>query len=183
MRLHLDPFQGAGQLPCPKKRVQFECSGFPCRGRQGMARKRLTAEQNHQRVERSGSSTGTGPECRPGMQTAWSDRTELLPVEEGVRGTTVASGQAVEGVGEREHPTRDVGRGSVRITRYSRRHHNALGYRPPVQEAFLLSTQARSSPPWAGLHWIPASNLRAPLLGSPIVGTDYESWVWRLAVC
>ena len=24
-------------------------------------------------------------------------------------------------------------------------------------------------------------NLRAPLLGSPIVGTDYESWVWRLA--
>ena len=26
-------------------------------------------------------------------------------------------------------------------------------------------------------------NLRAPLLGSPIVGTDYESWVWRLAVC
>ena len=22
-----------------------------------------------------------------------------------------------------------------------------------------------------------------PLLGSPIVGTDYESWVWRLAVC
>ena len=25
--------------------------------------------------------------------------------------------------------------------------------------------------------------LRAPLLGSPIVGTDYESWVWRLAVC
>ena len=27
------------------------------------------------------------------------------------------------------------------------------------------------------------SRLRAPLLGSPIVGTDYESWVWRLAVC
>ena len=26
-------------------------------------------------------------------------------------------------------------------------------------------------------------SLRAPLLGSPIVGTDYESWVWRLAVC
>ena len=26
-------------------------------------------------------------------------------------------------------------------------------------------------------------NLRGPLLGSPIVGTDYESWVWRLAVC
>ena len=24
---------------------------------------------------------------------------------------------------------------------------------------------------------------RAPLLGSPIVGTDYKSWVWRLAVC
>ena len=31
-------------------------------------------------------------------------------------------------------------------------------------------------------HIIPA-NPRAPLLGSPIVGTDYESWVWRLAVC
>ena len=28
-----------------------------------------------------------------------------------------------------------------------------------------------------------AARLRAPLLGSPIVGTDYESWVWRLAVC
>ena len=28
-----------------------------------------------------------------------------------------------------------------------------------------------------------AMSLRAPLLGSPIVGTDYESWVWRLAVC
>ena len=27
------------------------------------------------------------------------------------------------------------------------------------------------------------TSLRAPLLGSPIVGTDYESWVWRLAVC
>ena len=27
------------------------------------------------------------------------------------------------------------------------------------------------------------TRLRAPLLGSPIVGTDYESWVWRLAVC
>ena len=27
------------------------------------------------------------------------------------------------------------------------------------------------------------ASLRAPLLGSPIVGTDYESWVWRLAVC
>ena len=26
-------------------------------------------------------------------------------------------------------------------------------------------------------------SLRAPLLGSPIVGTDCESWVWRLAVC
>ena len=30
---------------------------------------------------------------------------------------------------------------------------------------------------------LPCANLRAPLLGSPIVGTDYESWVWRLAVC
>ena len=30
------------------------------------------------------------------------------------------------------------------------------------------------------MFWL---RLRAPLLGSPIVGTDYESWVWRLAVC
>ncbi len=37
-----------------------------------------------------------------------------------------------------------------------RRPHSALGYRPPVPEAFLPRTQAGISPPWAGFHIIPA---------------------------
>ena len=50
--------------------------------------------------------------------------------------------------------------------------------RAPHREECSSCALSRPLRPW-DLLW----SSRAPLLGSPIVGTDYESWVWRLAVC
>ena len=47
-------------------------------------------------------------------------------------------------------------------------------------DMFVVSKGVNSITQLLGLL---VGRFRAPLLGSPIVGTDYESWVWRLAAC
>ena len=78
-----------------------------------MASKRFTPEQIISKLRRSRGALGPGRKDGGRVQADRSDGADVLPVAQRVRRTATGSGQAVQGVGEGERASEEVGGGPV----------------------------------------------------------------------